>query len=57
MQHDHVLEMFNFDLSTPTAGPGVSAGKIFATMLLHLVIPFNLIYNMTMFRKSKVLTY
>ena len=24
-------------------------GKIFATMLLHFVIPFNLICNMTMF--------
>ena len=29
-------------------GGGGNAGKILATMLLHLVIPFNLISNMTM---------
>ena len=34
-----------------------SASKIFATMLLHLVIPFNLICNMTAFWKSWILTY
>ena len=30
-------------------GGGGSAGKIFATMLLYFVIPFNLICNMDMF--------
>ena len=30
-------------------GGGGSVGKIFATMLLYFVIPFNLIGNMTMF--------
>ena len=30
-------------------GGGGSADIIFATMLLHFVIPFNLICNMTMF--------
>ena len=43
----------NFDLLTPSPRVvwvwGVSAGKTFATMLLHFVIPFNLICNMTMF--------
>ena len=29
----------------------------FATMLLHFVIPFNLIFNPTMFWKSWILTY
>ena len=37
-------------------GVGGSAGKIFATMLLHFVIPINLICNMTMFWKSLILT-
>ena len=41
MQHDHVLRKLKFDL-TPRivvgggGGGGESAGKIFATMLLHL---------------------
>ena len=41
MQHDHVLKKLNFDLQTPESGGvgggggGGSAGKIFATMLLH----------------------
>ena len=39
MQYDHVLKKFNFDLLIPRVGWG-SAGKIFATMLLHFVIPF-----------------
>ena len=34
-----------------------SAGKIFATMLLHFVIPFNLICKMTMFWRSRILTF
>ena len=34
-----------------------SAGKIFAAMLLHLMIPFNLICNMTMFWPSCILTF
>ena len=33
-------------------GGGGSAGKILATKLLHFVVPFNLICNMTMFCKS-----
>ena len=46
---DHVLKQLNFDLLIPTPRVvGGSAGKIFATMLLHFVIPFNLICNMTM---------
>ena len=42
MQCDHVLKKLNFDLLIPPpwAGEGVSAGKIFATMLL----PFYFIY-------------
>ena len=43
MQHGHVQ---NFDLWTVQRGEGVvggggSAGKLFATMLLHFVIPIN----------------
>ena len=35
-QHYIVLKKLNFDLSTPSVrGKGGSAGKIFATMLLH----------------------
>ena len=49
MQHDHVLKKLNFDLLTPSPGLGVSACKIFAIMLLHFVIPFQLICNMTIF--------
>ena len=51
MQHGHVLKKFIFDLFIPSArvvGEGGSVGKI-ATMLLHFVIHFNLICNMTMF--------
>ena len=51
MQHHHVLKKFNFDLLIPSQG-GWSAGKIFPTMLLHLLIPFYLICNMTIFWKS-----
>ena len=42
MQSTHVLEKFNFDLLTPESGDGDergSAGKIFATMLLHSCFP------------------
>ena len=53
LHHDNVLKMLNFDLLTPS--PRVleeiegSAGKTFATMLQHFVIPINLICNMSMF--------
>ena len=53
MQYAHVLKKINFDLLTPS--PRVleemegSAGKTFATMLQHFVIPVNLICNMSMF--------
>ena len=55
MQHDHVLKKLNFDLLARSGASvcvcvgGGSADKIFATMLLHFVIPFNLVCNMTMF--------
>ena len=55
MQHDHVLKTLNFDLLTPFTWLGVggwgkgSLDKVFATLLLHFVIPFKLICNMTMF--------
>ena len=52
MQHDHVLKKLNFDLLTPSprvVGGGGSAGKILAIILLHFVITFNFICNMTMF--------
>ena len=46
MQHDHVLKKFNIDLLTPRDGVlegvgvgwgGGGCGKIFATVLLHLI--------------------
>ena len=45
MQHDNVLKKLNFDLLTLSQGKGGggSAGKMFATMLLLFVIPFNFI--------------
>ena len=65
MQHDHVLKKLNFELLTPSPGLGGGgggggggigvrghagyAGKIFASMLLHFMIPFNWICKMTMF--------
>ena len=50
MQHDHVLKKLNFDLSGGGGGGGGgSASKIFGTMLLYFMIPFNLICIMTMF--------
>ena len=57
MQHDHALNRLNFDLLTWSGAcvcvcVGGAADKIFATMLLHFVIPFNLLCNMTMFGKS-----
>ena len=48
MHHDHVLKKLNFDLLIPMVRE-VSAGKIFGSMLLHLVSPINMISNMTMF--------
>ena len=53
MQHDHVLKKLNFDLLAGSGtwgggGGGGSADKIFAAMLLHFVISFNLICNMNM---------
>ena len=49
MQHDHVLKQWNSDLLTPSPGSGRwGEGKIFATMMLYFVIPFNFICNMTM---------
>ena len=60
MQHWHVLKKFNFDLWTifqGLGGGGRYVGKIFATMLLHFVIRFNLICNMPMFWKSWILTF
>ena len=47
MQHEHVLKNFDFDLRS--GGGGRYVGKMFATMLLHFVIRFNLICNMPMF--------
>ena len=48
------MKKFNFDLLTPRSsweeGGGGAAGKIFPTMFLHFVIPFYLIFNMTIFR-------
>ena len=52
LQHGHVLKKFNFDLLTPSKGKRGIRWQIFATMLLHLVIPFSLICNMTMLWKS-----
>ena len=51
MQHNHVLKKSNFDLYTPKVRGGgrESASKISATLLLHFLIPFNLICNMNMF--------
>ena len=49
MQQDHDLKKLNFDLLTPRVEGVGSAGKIFATMLLHFVIPFIMICNTTMF--------
>ena len=43
LQHDHVLKKLTIDLLTCQRHVG-SAGKIFATMLLHFVIPFNLYF-------------
>ena len=52
MQLEHVLKKFTFDLlslSLRQVGEMVVAGKIFATMLLHFMIHFNLICKMTTF--------
>ena len=58
MQHDHVLKKLTFDLLIrSTAWVGGSVGKIFATILLQFMIPFNLICNITMFWKKWILTY
>ena len=45
------LKVWSFDPYPRVLGEGRSACKIFATMLLHFLIPFNLICNMTMFWK------
>ena len=47
MQHDHVLK--KFELMTPFPGPGRGLWALLTIMLLHLVIPFNLKYKITMF--------
>ena len=54
MQHNIVLKKLNFDLlDIIVRGVGWgSAGKLFGTMLLHFMILFNLICNMTLFQKS-----
>ena len=48
MQHDHVLKKLNFDLMIQPQGQGMglvgSAGKVFATKLLHFVIDSLLFY-------------
>ena len=53
MQHDHVLKKLNFDFLTPSptvvGGGEGSVGKIFATMLLHFLIPFNLVLFVCLF--------
>ena len=50
MQHDHVLKKSNFDLLNrpPGSGWGVCRQNI-CYRVAAFVIPFNLIYNMTMF--------
>ena len=55
LQNDHDLKKLNLDLMTRSQGRwgGVSWGvgsvcKIFATMLLHLATPFNLVHVCTM---------
>ena len=51
MQHDHVLKKLNFDLLTPYPGSGRGGrhlGQIFTALLLHFLIPFKLIFNVTM---------
>ena len=50
MHHDIVLEKLIFDLLAPRVRGG--GGKISATMVLHFVIPFDLICKMTMFGES-----
>ena len=54
MQHDITMFWKSWLLSWAW---GESVGKIFPTMLLHFVIPLNLICNMTMFWNSWLLTY
>ena len=47
MQHGIILKKLNVDLMTPRIkGGGGLSGEIFATMLRHFVIAFNLICNM-----------
>ena len=53
MQHDHVLKKCSFDILTQWVRGG-SAGKIFATVLLHFLIPFNLI-NFAILQRDHVL--
>ena len=50
--YDHVLKKFNVEFLPQQQGQGIGMGSahiIFATMLLHYVIPFILICNMAMF--------
>ena len=37
------MKKMNYDILTPRGGLGELAGKLFATMLLHFVIPLHLI--------------
>ena len=56
MQHDHVLKKLNFDLLT--IPPGSGSEVYWQNICYHVaacVIPFNLIYNMTIFGKSLIL--
>ena len=53
MQHNHVLKKCSFDILTQWVRGG-SAGKIFATVLLHFLIPFNLI-NFAILQRDHVL--
>ena len=51
MQHDHVLKKSNFDLLTPTPGSRgwMDCRHNICNHAAELVIPFNLICNMTLF--------
>ena len=52
MQHDHVLKKLDFDLLTTGSGVGGGGGGLGQNICYHiaaLVIPFNLICNMTIF--------
>ena len=57
MQHEQVLKKLNFDLLTPKVSGGDLRAKIFSTMLLHFLILFNLICNMSMFDLFDMILY